>query len=151
MQHLALRMTSAFQLISRKVLWKVTVLCQLEDNQFKVPKRKFLALYATTNFGYYILADGSTLIVTIKEGVTQGCNFGTIVQPGLRTAGAEPLQEEFEGKPVKAACIHDDSGHLGDPNLVCEMLTRSQAYICKPDACRTALKWDHMPRWLRAQ
>ena len=68
MQHLALRMSSAFQLISRKVLWKVTVLCQLEDNQFKVRlKRKFLALYATTNFGYYSLADGSTLIVTIKE------------------------------------------------------------------------------------
>jgi hypothetical protein len=38
-----------------------------------------LALYATTNFGYYILADGSTLIVTIKEGVTQGCNFGTLL------------------------------------------------------------------------
>jgi hypothetical protein len=47
--------TSAFQLISRKVLWKV--LCQLEDSQFKVRlKRKFMALYATTNFGYYILA-----------------------------------------------------------------------------------------------
>ena len=70
-------MTSAFQLISRRVLWKV--LCELEDSRIQVKlQRKFLALYAGTNFGYYILEDGTTLIVSIKEGVTQGCNFGTL-------------------------------------------------------------------------
>jgi hypothetical protein len=46
-----------------------------------------MALYATTNLGYYILADGSTLIVTIKEGVTQGCNFGTLFNNKLFNLG----------------------------------------------------------------
>ncbi len=36
-----------------------------------------------------------------------------------------PLQEEFKGEPVVAICIHDDSAHLGDPNLVCRMMTRT--------------------------
>ncbi len=55
------------------------MLCALEDSRIKVKlQRKFLALYAGTNFGYYVLEDGTTLIVSIKEGVTQGCNFGTL-------------------------------------------------------------------------
>jgi hypothetical protein len=38
-----------------------------------------------------------------------------------------PLQEEFkpEGKPVIAICIHDDSAHPGEPDLVCRMMTRT--------------------------
>jgi hypothetical protein len=35
----------------------------------------------------------------------------------------KPLQEEFKEKPVVAICIHDDSAHLGEPNLVCRMMT----------------------------
>ena len=70
--------TLAFQLISRKALWKV--LCALEDGQIRVKlQRKFLALYSGTNFGYYLLADGTTMVVSIREGVTQGCNFGTLL------------------------------------------------------------------------
>jgi hypothetical protein len=44
-------------------------------------QRKFLALYASTNFGYYLPADGTTMADSIKdsEGVTQGCNFGTLL------------------------------------------------------------------------
>jgi hypothetical protein len=37
----------------------------------------------------------------------------------------KPLQEEFEGKPAIAICIHDDSAHLGEPELVCAMMTRT--------------------------
>ena len=61
--------TTAFQLISRKALWDV--LCSLEDSRNKVRlQRKFLALYSGTNFGYYLLEDGTTLVVSIREGVT---------------------------------------------------------------------------------
>ncbi len=28
-----------------------------------------------------------------------------------------------------------------------DLVSPSLAYICEPDACRTALKWDHTPRW----
>jgi hypothetical protein len=35
----------------------------------------------------------------------------------------KPLQEAFEGKQVIAICIHDDSAHLGEASLVCEMMT----------------------------
>ncbi len=70
--------TSAFQLISRKALWEV--LCALEDSRNKVRlQRKFLALYSGTNFGYYLLEDGTTMVVSIREGATQGCNFGTLL------------------------------------------------------------------------
>ena len=117
--------TSAFQLISRKALWEV--LCALEDSQIKVKlQRKFLALYSGTNFGYYLLEDGTTMVVSIKEGVTQGCNFGTLLfNLGYAMLVLKPLQEEFKGQPVVAICIHDDSAHLGDPNLVCKMMTRT--------------------------
>ena len=117
--------TSAFQLISRKALWEV--LCALEDNQIKVKlQRKFLALYSGTNFGYYLLADGTTMVVSISEGVTQGCNFGTLLfNLGYAMLVLKPLQEEFKEKQVVAICIHDDSAHLGEPDLVCEMMTRT--------------------------
>ena len=72
-----IHVTSASQLVSRKALWGV--LCALEDSRIKVrPQRKFLALYAGTNFGYYLLADGTMMVVNITGGVTQGCNFGTL-------------------------------------------------------------------------
>jgi hypothetical protein len=117
--------TSAFQLISRKALWKV--LCALEDSRTKVKlQRKFLALYSGTNFGYYLLEDGTTMVVSIREGVTQGCNFGTLLfNLGYAMLVLKPLQEEFKGEPVVAICIHDDSAHLGDPDLVCRMMTRT--------------------------
>jgi len=119
--------TSAFQLISRKALWKV--LCALEDGQIKVKlQRKFLALYSGTNFGYYLLADGTTLVVSIREGVTQGCNFGTLLfNLGYAMLVLKPLQEEFKEKQVIAICIHDDSAHLGEASHVCEMMTRTMA------------------------
>ena len=38
----------------------------------------------------------------------------------------KPLQEEeFKGKPAIAICIHGDSAYLGEPSLVCEMMTRT--------------------------
>ncbi len=89
-------------------------------------QRKLLALYSGTNFGYYLLADGTTMVVSIREGVTQGCNFGTLLfnlRLGYAMLVLKPLQEEFKGKPVVAICIHDDSAHLGEPNLVCRMMT----------------------------
>jgi hypothetical protein len=102
--------TSAFQLISRKALWEV--LCELEDGRIKVKlQRKFLALYSGTNFGlgYYLLEDGTTMVVSIREGVTQGCNFGTLLfNLGYAMLVLKPLQEEFKGKPVVAICIHSD-------------------------------------------
>ena len=71
---------TALQKISRKVLWNV--LCNLEASQHKQRlKRKFLSIYASTAFGYYLLADGTTRVVTITEGVIQGCNFGTLCFP----------------------------------------------------------------------
>ncbi len=122
--------TSAFQLISqaRKALWGV--LCALEDCRIKVKlQRKFLALYSGTNFrvGYYLLADGTTpMVVSIRAGVTQGCNFSTLLfNLGYAMLVWKPLQEEFKGKPVIAICIHDDSAHLGEPDLVCQMMTRT--------------------------
>jgi hypothetical protein len=117
--------TTAFQLISRKALWEV--LCSLEDSRNKVRlQRKFLALYSGTNFGYYLLEDGTTLVVSIREGVTQGCNFGTLLfNLGYAMLVLKPLQEEFKGQPVVAICVHDDSAHLGDPKLVCQMMTRT--------------------------
>ena len=117
--------TSAFQLISRKALWEV--LCALEDSRTKVKlKRKFLALYSGTNFGYYLLEDGTTMVISIREGVTQGCNFGTLLfNLGYAMLVLKPLQEEFKGEPVVAICIHDDSAHLGDPDQVCRMMTRT--------------------------
>ena len=118
--------TSAFQLISRKALWQV--LCALEDGQIKVKlQRKFLALYSgRTNFGYYLLEDGTTMVVSISEGVTQGCNFGTLLfNLGYAMLVLKPLQEEFKDEPVIAICIHDDSAHLGEPDLVCKMMTRT--------------------------
>ena len=90
--------TSAFQLISRKALWEV--LCALEDSRIKVRlQRKFLALYAGTNFGYYLLADGTTMIVSIKEGVTQGCNFGTLLFNlgyAMKARVLKPLQYKIQ-------------------------------------------------------
>jgi hypothetical protein len=117
--------TSAFQLISRKALWEV--LCALEDGRTKVKlQRKFLALYSGTNFGYYLLEDGTTMVVSIREGVTQGCNFGTLLfNLGYAMLVLKPLQEEFKGEPVVAICVHDDSAHIGDANQVCRMMTRT--------------------------
>ena len=99
-------MTSAFQLISRKALWQV--LCALEDSRIKVRlQRKFLALYAGTTFGYYLLADGTMMVVKIKEGVTQGCNFGTLLfNLGYAMLVLRPLQEELKGKPAGHSHLH---------------------------------------------
>jgi hypothetical protein len=89
-------------------------------------QRKFLALYSGTNFGYYLLEDGTTMVVSIREGVTQGCNFGTLLfNLGYAMLVLKPLLEEFKGQPVAAICVHDDSAHLGDANLVCQMMTRT--------------------------
>ena len=100
--------TSAFQLISRKALLKV--LCALEDGQIKVKlQRKFLALYSGTNFkfGYYTLADGTTMVVSISEGVTQGCNFGTLLfNLGYAMLVLKPLQEEHPGAQREAGHSH---------------------------------------------
>jgi hypothetical protein len=36
------------------------------------------------------------------------------------------MQEEPKGKQAIAICIHDsDDSHLGEPSLVCEMMTRT--------------------------
>ncbi len=35
------------------------------------------------------------------------------------------IEEELKGKNAIAACIHRDSVHLGEPSLVCEMMTRT--------------------------
>ncbi len=35
--------------------------------------------YSGSNFGYYLSEDGTTMVVSIREGVTQGCNFGTLL------------------------------------------------------------------------
>jgi hypothetical protein len=67
-----------------------------------------------------LLEDGTTTVVSIREGVTQGRNFGTLLfNLGYAMLILRPLQGEFKGEPVGAICIHDDSAHLGDPNLVC--------------------------------
>ena len=64
------------------------------------------------------------MVVSISEGVTQGCNFGTLLfNLGYAMLVLKPLQEAFEGKQVIAICIHDDSAHLGEASLVCEMMT----------------------------
>ncbi len=48
------------------------------------------------------------------------CNFGTLLfNLGCAMLVLKPLQEELKGGPVVAICIHDDSAHLGDPDLVC--------------------------------
>jgi hypothetical protein len=47
------------------------------------------------------------------------------------------LQEEFKGKKVIAVCIHDDSAHIGEPSLVCEMMTRTM----EPGKQNLALKY----------
>jgi hypothetical protein len=124
--------TTAFQLISRKALWEV--LCALEDSRNKVRlQRKLLALYSGTNFDYYLLEDGPA-----RNDV--GCQHQggsdarvqlrhSTVQPGICDAGLEATARgrEFKGQPVVAICVHDDSAHLGDPNLVCRtrMMTRT--------------------------
>ena len=64
------------------------------------------------------------MVVSISEGVTQGCNFGTLLSNlGCAMLVLRPLQDAFEGKQVIATCIHDDSAHLGEASLVCEMMT----------------------------
>ena len=66
------------------------------------------------------------MVVSISEGVTQGCNFGTLLfNLGYAMLVLKPLQEEFKDEPVIAICIHDDSAHLGEPDLVCKMMTRT--------------------------
>ena len=103
------------------------MLCALEDSRTKVKlQRKFLALYSGTNFGHYLLEDGTTMVVSIREGVTQGCNFGTLLfNLGYAMLVLKPLQEELKGEPVVAICVHDDSAHIGDASQVCRMMTRT--------------------------
>ncbi len=74
--------TSAFQLISRKALWEVLCQCALEDSRTKVKlrvKRKLLALYSGTNFGYYLLEDGTTMVVSSAATATGGLEHPTHV------------------------------------------------------------------------
>jgi hypothetical protein len=117
---------TAFQKISRRAVWDV--LCNLPDTVYKQRlKRKFLSIYADKAFGYYTLADGTMKIITISEGVIQGCNFGTLFfNLGYTLKVLKPVKDEFEAKGLKAApiCIHDDSAAIGEPAAVCEMLTR---------------------------
>jgi hypothetical protein len=47
------------------------------------------------------------------------------VQPRYAMLILKPLPEELKEEPVVAICIHDDSAHLGDPDLVCRMMTRT--------------------------
>jgi hypothetical protein len=66
------------------------------------------------------------MVVSIREGVTQGRNFGTLLfNLGYAMLVLKPLHEELKGEPVVAICVHDDSAALGDPNLVCRMMTRT--------------------------
>jgi hypothetical protein len=58
--------------ISRKAVWEV--LCDVPDSQYNRSdftlrlKRKFLSIYANAAFGYYVLADGTTQVISISEG-----------------------------------------------------------------------------------
>ena len=73
------------------------------------------------------MADGTTKIITISEGVIQGCNFGTLFfNLGYTLKVLKPVKEEFEAKGLKATpiCIHDDSAAIGEPAAVCAMLTK---------------------------
>ena len=100
-------MRTAFQKISRQAVWEV--LCNLPDSQYKRRlKRKFLSIYALADkaFGYYTMADGTTKIITISEGVIQGCNFGTLFfNLGYTLKVLKPVKEDFEAKGLKAAPI----------------------------------------------
>jgi hypothetical protein len=100
----------------------------LEASQHKQRlKRKFLSIYASTAFGYYLLADGTTISSTHHHRGSDTRPLRLRVQlrdaifqsgPGYTLEVLKPLKEdsEFEtnGDRAVVICVHDDPACAGE-------------------------------------
>ena len=76
-----------------------------------------------------MLADGTTQVISISEGVIQGCNFGTLffnLGCTLPVKVLKPVKEELRARGLKVAPAFTTilRDLIGEPGPVGEMLTK---------------------------
>ena len=65
--------------------------------------------------------------ILIREGVLQGCNWGSLYFDLTYTEHVlKPLIEKLAGSGAMPVCIHDDSMTVADPKGACHMMDQLQ-------------------------